>query len=126
MAAMDECYLQGADRVWANAEPGAIVHAVQRAGSAQLLLVLDEMDKSGGSSWRGSSPTAWLLELLGSTTWSDRYVGVPYPTSAMSFVAALCVKRVDIFRADCGSRPPAAAGGPSRRPAGSRGSLGRG
>jgi ATP-dependent Lon protease len=87
MAAMDECYLQGADRIWSNAEPGAIVRAVRRTGSAQLLLVLDEMDKAGGSSWRGTSATAWLLDLLGSTTWSDRYVGVPYPTSAMSFVA---------------------------------------
>lgn len=87
MAAMDECYLQGADRIWSNAEPGAIVRAVRRTGSAQLLLVLDEMEKAGGSSWRGTSATAWLLDLLGSTTWSDRYVGVPYPTSRMSFVA---------------------------------------
>ena len=87
MAAMDECYLQGADRVWSNAEPGAIVRAVRRAGSAALLLILDEIDKAVGSSWRGTSATAWLLELLGSNTWSDRFVGVPLPTSGMTFVA---------------------------------------
>jgi ATP-dependent Lon protease len=88
MAAMDEVYLAGADRVWSSAEPGAIVRAVRRAGTARLMLVLDEIDKaSGGWSRHGGSPTAWLLELLGSTVFSDRYVGVPFPTSAMTFVA---------------------------------------
>ena len=87
MAAVDECYLAGADRIWSGAEPGAIIRTVRRLGTARLLLVLDEMDKAGTGNWRGSSPTAWLLELLGSTTWTDRYLGVPYPTSAMSFVA---------------------------------------
>jgi ATP-dependent Lon protease len=87
MAAMDECYLQGADRVWSNAEPGAIIRAVRRAGSADIVLVLDEIDKTTGSGWRGTSATAWLLELLGSNTWSDRFVGVSFPTSGMSFVA---------------------------------------
>ena len=87
MAAVDECYLAGADRIWSGAEPGAIIRTVRRLGTARLLLVLDEIDKAGTGNWRGSSPTAWLLELLGSTTWTDRYVGVPYPTSAMSFVA---------------------------------------
>ena len=89
MAAGDEVYLAGADRVWSSAEPGAVIRAVRRRGTSRLLLVLDEMDKAddGGRSRRGGSPTAWLLELLGSTTWSDRYLGVPYDTSAMLFVA---------------------------------------
>lgn len=87
VAAVDECYLAGADRVWAGSEPGAIIRAVRRAGTARLLLVLDEIDKVTAGHWRGASPTAWLLELLGSTSWSDRYLGVPYPTTAMSFVA---------------------------------------
>ena len=56
--------------------------------SSRLLLVLDEIDKLSGGWYRhrGSS-TAWTLELLGSATWTDRYVGVPYPTAAMSFLA---------------------------------------
>ncbi|MDA8332009.1 MAG: AAA family ATPase [Candidatus Dormibacteraeota bacterium] len=88
MASMDEVYLAGADRVWSSAEPGAIIRAVRRAGTSRLLVVLDEIDKLGGGWARLSgSPTAWLLELLGSVTWTDRYVGVPYPTVAMSFVA---------------------------------------
>ena len=88
MASMDEVYLAGADRVWSSAEPGAIIRAVRRAGTSRLLLVLDEIDKLGGGwSRHGGSATAWMLELLGSTTWTDRYVGVPYPTAGMSFVA---------------------------------------
>lgn len=87
VAAVDECYLAGADRVWAGSEPGVIIRAVRRAGTSRLLIVLDEVDKVTVGHGRGASPTAWLLELLGSTSWSDRYLGVPYPTTAMSFVA---------------------------------------
>ena len=85
--AVDECYLAGADRIWSEAEPGAIIRTVRRLGMGRLLLVLDVIDKVGTGNRRGSSPTAWLLELLDSTSWPDRYVGVSYPTSAMSFVA---------------------------------------
>ncbi len=89
MAAGEDCYLAGADRIWSSAEPGAIIRAIRRAGTSRLLLVLDEMDKvtETGVARRGGSPTAWLLDLLGATTWSDRYLGVPYPTAAMTFVA---------------------------------------
>ena len=88
MASMDEVYLAGADRVWSSAEPGAIIRAIRRAGTSRLLLVLDEIDKLGGEwSRHGGSATAWMLELLGSASWTDRYVGVPYPTAGMSFVA---------------------------------------
>ena len=88
MASMDEVYLAGADRVWSSAEPGAIIRAIRRAGTSRLLLVLDEIDKLGGGwSRHGGSATAWMLELLGSAAWTDRYVGVPYPTAGMSFVA---------------------------------------
>ncbi|MDA8331225.1 MAG: AAA family ATPase [Candidatus Dormibacteraeota bacterium] len=86
MAAFDECYVAGADRIYTSAEPGAIVRAIRRTGTARLMVVLDEIDKAGHVGWRGSA-TAWLLELLGSTTWTDRYVGVPFPTAGMNFVA---------------------------------------
>ena len=86
MAAVDEAYIAGADRIYGSAEPGAIVRAIRRTGTARLVIVLDEIDKAGGG-WYGSSPTAWLLDLLGSTSWTDRYVGVPFPTAGMDFVA---------------------------------------
>ncbi len=53
-------------------------------GNSRLLMVLGEIDKVGVWSWHGTSPTAWLLELPGST--ADRPL-LPYPTSAMGFVA---------------------------------------
>jgi ATP-dependent Lon protease len=86
MAAMDEVDLPGADLAWRSAEPGAIIRAIRRTGTARLVVVLDEIDKAGYG-WHGGSSTAWLLELLGSTTWTDRYVGVPFQTAGMSFVA---------------------------------------
>jgi len=86
MAAFDEAYIAGADRIYSSAEPGAIVRAIRRTGTARLVVVLDEIDKTGRN-WHGASPTAWLLDLLGSTTWTDRYLGVPFPTAGMSFVA---------------------------------------
>ena len=86
MAAVDEAYIAGADRIYGSAEPGAIVRAIRRTGTARLVVVLDEIDKAGGG-WHGTSATAWLLDLLGSTTWTDRYIGVPFPTAGMSFVA---------------------------------------
>ncbi|MHB8323655.1 MAG: AAA family ATPase [Candidatus Dormibacteria bacterium] len=87
MAAFDEAYIAGADRLYSSSEPGVIVRAIRRTGTARLMVVLDEIDKTGFGGWRGASPTAWLLDLLGSTTWSDRYLGVPFPTAGMNFVA---------------------------------------
>ncbi len=86
MAAFDEAYIAGCDRVYGSAEPGVIIRAIRRTGTARLVVVLDEIDKAGYG-WHGGSSTAWLLELLGSTTWTDRYVGVPFPTAGMVFVA---------------------------------------
>ncbi len=86
MAAVDEAYIAGADRIYGSAEPGAVIRAIRRTGTARLVVVLDEIDKAGFG-WHGSSATAWLLDLLGSTTWTDRYVGVPFPTAGMDFVA---------------------------------------
>lgn len=87
LAAGDDCYLVGAGRIWTSAEPGAVIRAVWRAVTSRLLMVLDEIGRAGVRSRRGTSPTAWLLDLLGSDGWADRYVGVPYPTSTMSFGA---------------------------------------
>ncbi|MHB1527006.1 MAG: AAA family ATPase [Candidatus Dormibacteria bacterium] len=87
MAAVDEAYIAGADRIYGSAEPGAIVRAIRRTGTARLVVVLDEIDKAGFGGWHGGSSTAWLLELLGATAWTDRYVGVPFPTAGMNFVA---------------------------------------
>jgi ATP-dependent Lon protease len=87
MAAVDEVYIAGADRIYSSSEPGAIIRAIRRTGTARLMVVLDEIDKAGFGGWRGASPTAWMLDLLGATTWNDRYLGVPFPTAAMNFVA---------------------------------------
>lgn len=78
-AGEDPVYLQGCDRQYRGSAPGMIIRAFRAAGSIRLLLVLDEIDKAVGSRSWGASPTAWMLELLGSKTWTDRYIGFPYP-----------------------------------------------
>ena len=78
-AAEDPVYLQGCDRQYRGSAPGMIIRAFRAVGTIRLLLVLDEIDKAVGSRSWGASPTAWMLELLGSDTWTDRYLGFPYP-----------------------------------------------
>ena len=82
-AAEDPVYLQGCDRQYRGSGPGMVIRAFRAAGSSRLLLLLDEIDKVVGSRSWGASPTAWLLELLGSDSWTDRYLGFDYPTGAM-------------------------------------------
>lgn len=86
-ASDDPAYLQGSDRQYTHSLPGVLIRATRSAGTSALLVTLDEIDKvSGRVSW-SASPTAWMLELLGSDTWTDRYLGIPYPTVDMVFVA---------------------------------------
>ncbi|HVD02531.1 MAG TPA: AAA family ATPase [Candidatus Dormibacteraeota bacterium] len=86
-ASDDPAYLQGSDRQYTHSLPGILIRAVRSAGTTRILGVLDEIDKIGGRTSWSASPTAWLLELLGSDAWTDRYLGVGYPTVDMVFVA---------------------------------------
>lgn len=85
-ASEDPAYLQGSDRQYRQSAPGVVVRAFRAAETSRLLLVIDELDKIGGRPDWNASPTSWLLELLASDTWTDRYLGIPYPTSGMVVV----------------------------------------
>lgn len=85
-ASEDPAYLQGSDRQYRQSAPGVVVRAFRAARTSRLLLVIDELDKVGGRPDWNPSPTSWLLELLASDTWTDRYLGIPYPTSGMVVV----------------------------------------
>lgn len=88
-AADDDVFLLGVARAYRGAEPGAIVQAVRRAGTRALLLLLDEVDKSGGPSRRGGGDAAHrLLEFLdGAALFTDRYLGVAVDLSPAVIVA---------------------------------------